>query len=175
MISEYMDCIYLDRSEFDSTKWVKILGYILCSGVAKCLGKVWQHGHHWAASLTVLLPCASLSFYFFFLPCCQEHVLDLKDSIRNNSLQLERSHYYFSWRIWIPQRCHVQQIWKNTAKIHTVSQPHRGGLFSISSNFTQFQLSAYLRNRWGQWPPEQLYNFRSSMQNKNVGPLPRKY
>ena len=140
MISEYMDCIYLDRSEFDSTKWVKILGYILCSGVAKCLGKVWQHGHHWAASLTVLLPCASLSFYFFFLPCCQEHVLDLKDSIRNNSLQLERSHYYFSWRIWIPQRCHVQQIWKNTAKI-TLCLSHTKVVFlvfhptSLNSNF----------------------------------------
>lgn len=173
MIQKHMDCIYLDRSEFN-TKQVKILGYILCSGVAKCLGKVWQHEHHQAASYTALFSFASLSFYFF-LSGCQERILGFRDSLRNNSLQLERPPLPFSRKnLDSPVMLRSTNMNKHSKNPHCVLSHIEAVFFSISY-FIQFQLSACLRNRPEQWPQDQLYNLKSSVQNEDAGPLPRKY
>lgn len=156
-----MDRIYFDISELN-TKWVKILGYTLCSRAAKSLEKVWQHA---LCCFHMLLPLSH-----FFLSCCLEHVLDFRYIVRNNSQWLEgRSYFLFPSKIRNPLRYSVQQIWTNTAKCTLCSQPHWGRLFSVSSDSSFWLVWETYRGIW-RWQG-QLRNLKSSVQNENVGPL----
>lgn len=153
-----MGWIYFNISECN-TEWVEVLGYILCSRLAKCLVRVWQYDQLWAiASIPCFHNNLSLCLPFILPGVCA----NFRNIVRNNSQQLEGPTPPF------PRKNQDSPEKACSANMNKCSKTQRRVLSHTETGFLSVLSNSSFLLVWqahqGGWQQDQCHNLRMKMQ-----------